>query len=62
MIAQTMPTAKPKVTVIFDESTMLHVKDLAESEYRSLSQMVAVLVREAIESRRDRQPTQGDNR
>ncbi len=53
---------KPKVTVILDEPTMQQVNVLANGEYRSLSQMVAVLVREALEVRSDRQPKQEGNR
>lgn len=60
VMPRTMPTSKPKVTVILDELLMGELKHLAEHEYRSLSQMAAVLIREAVEGRQVSQSSKGD--
>lgn len=54
MNAKAMTTKRPRTTISFDFDEYEELKEWAESEYRTIPQLVLVFVKKALEERRER--------
>ncbi len=59
--AQIMPTKNPRVTAVLPQYLYNAIEDMAKTQERSMSQMTAILIREALQARgiAERIPTSG---
>ena len=48
---QTMPSKKPRLTAVLPSDLYKTIEKIAECEERSMSQMAAILIREALSAR-----------
>jgi len=48
---QTMPTKNPRVTAVLPPNLYEVIENMAKTEERSMSQMSAILIREALSAR-----------
>ncbi|AFZ10513.1 MULTISPECIES: hypothetical protein [Oscillatoriales] len=49
-----MTTKRPRTTISFDDDEYAELKEWADSEYRTIPQLVLVFVKRALEERRER--------
>lgn len=49
-----MTTKRPRTTISFDDDEYEELKEWADSEYRTIPQLVLVFVKKALEERRER--------
>ena len=49
-----MTTKRPRTTISFDDDEYAELKEWADSEYRTIPQLVLVFVKKALEERRER--------
>ena len=48
-----MTTKRPRTTISFDDDEYAELKEWADSEYRTIPQLVLVFVKKALEERRE---------
>ena len=54
MNPKAMTTKRPRTTISFDDDEYEELKEWADSEYRTIPQLVLVFVKKALEERRER--------
>lgn len=52
---QDLPTRKPRISVVVDEELLHYLEQWADSEERSVSNLVVVLLKQAVEAREENQ-------
>lgn len=57
-----MPTKRPRTTISFDFDEYEELKNWADSEFRSIPQLVLVLVKKALIERKERDRTDDQQR
>lgn len=51
-----VPSKKPRIAVVVDETLLEYLQEWAESEERSLSNLVLLLIKQAVDVRKAKAP------
>lgn len=57
---QDLPTRKPRISVVVDEDLLRYLEQWADSEERSVSNLVVFLLKQAVESKEANQQSKKD--